>query len=167
MKSNFIKPNQSPFLSSFTLIELLVVISIIGLLASVVLVSMKGMREKARIASALKFSQSLQNSLGSESVGVWSFDEGEGTIVHDSSGYNNHCTIYGASFTQDTPERIVHSNSSTYSLSFDGQNDYLDCGNDESLDITDEITIEAWVKPFSGFKSDYRNIVSKDNVTIL
>ncbi len=37
---------------SFTLIELLVVIAIIGLLASVVLVSMQGTREKAKIAKA-------------------------------------------------------------------------------------------------------------------
>ena len=31
-------------------------------------------------------------------------------------------------------------------LDFDGSDDYIDCGNDSSLDITDEITIEAWVK---------------------
>jgi hypothetical protein len=29
---------------------------------------------------------------------------------------------------------------------FDGTDDYVDCGNDSSLDITDAITIEAWVK---------------------
>ncbi len=32
-------------------------------------------------------------------------------------------------------------------MSFDGSNDYVNCGNDESLNITDAITIEAWVKP--------------------
>jgi hypothetical protein len=32
------------------------------------------------------------------------------------------------------------------SLSFDGTDDYIDCGNDSSLDITDAITISAWVK---------------------
>jgi hypothetical protein len=31
--------------------------------------------------------------------------------------------------------------------SFDGSNDYIDCGNGASLNITDAITIEAWVKP--------------------
>jgi len=35
---------------SFTLIELLVVIAVIGLLSSIVLVSLKGVREKAKIA---------------------------------------------------------------------------------------------------------------------
>jgi len=33
-----------------------------------------------------------------------------------------------------------------YALSFDGENDYVDCGNDPSLNCTDAITIEAWVK---------------------
>ena len=32
-------------------------------------------------------------------------------------------------------------------LKFDGTDDYVDCGNDASLNITDAITIEAWVKP--------------------
>ena len=32
---------------------------------------------------------------------------------------------------------------------FNGDNAYLDCGNDPSLDITGAITIEAWVKPTS------------------
>jgi len=32
-------------------------------------------------------------------------------------------------------------------LSFDGDNDRVDCGNDESLDITDALTIAAWVNP--------------------
>jgi hypothetical protein len=34
----------------------------------------------------------------------------------------------------------------TYGLEFDGTDDYVDCGNNEALNITDAITIEAWVK---------------------
>ncbi|RLG32922.1 hypothetical protein DRN97_06250 [Methanosarcinales archaeon] len=41
------------------------------------------------------------------------------------------------------------------SLKFDGTDDYVDCGNDESLNITDEITIEAWVKPDSTSQGIY------------
>ena len=32
-------------------------------------------------------------------------------------------------------------------MAFDGSNDYIDCGTDSSLDITNAITMSAWVKP--------------------
>jgi hypothetical protein len=32
-------------------------------------------------------------------------------------------------------------------LEFDGVDDYVNCGNDSSLDFTSEITLEAWAKP--------------------
>ena len=32
-------------------------------------------------------------------------------------------------------------------LNFDGSDDYVDCGNDASVNITGSITFEAWVKP--------------------
>ncbi|MDO8436136.1 MAG: type II secretion system protein, partial [bacterium] len=55
---------------AFTLIELLVVIAIIGLLASIILVSLKGTREKARIAKSLDFSQRINHALGAYAVGI-------------------------------------------------------------------------------------------------
>ncbi len=63
-------------------------------------------------------------------------NEGQGSTAHDSSGYGNHGTIYGATWTKG---------SYGYGLYFDGTDDYVDCGNDSSLDITDEITIELWI----------------------
>ena len=87
---------------SFTIIELLVVIAIIGLLASVVLVSMSGVREKARIANALEFSQSVDFALGAYAVGWWDFDEGSGAMAGDKSEYSNNGTINGAVYTVDT-----------------------------------------------------------------
>ena len=47
-------------------------------------------------------------------------------------------------------------------LSFDGVDDYIDCGNNPSLDITDAITIEVWVKiPYlpSEMSKDYMRFV--------
>ncbi|MBN1302781.1 MAG: VCBS repeat-containing protein [Melioribacteraceae bacterium] len=44
-------------------------------------------------------------------------------------------------------------------LEFDGVNDYMTCNDDNSLDLTDNYTIEAWIKP-AGF-SAMGGIVSK------
>jgi len=69
-------------------------------------------------------------------VGYWNLDQGSGSIANDSSGYNNHGTIYGASWT---------SGKVNGGLNFDGFNDYVNCGNNATLDPTKEATIAAWV----------------------
>ena len=56
----------------------------------------------------------------------------------DLSGHENNGTIYGA---QCVPGR------SGKALSFDGVDDYVKVPNSESLNITDAITIVAWVYP--------------------
>ncbi len=149
---------------SFTLIELLVVIAIIGLLASIVLVSLKGAKDKARIAKGLNFSAQVHHALGAYAVGIWDFNEGSGTTAKDMSSNGNDGTLGNGTctagtgscpqWTDDTPNNALGN-----SLDFDGGNDYVDCGNDESLNITDAITVEAWVKPKS--VSAYQEIATK------
>jgi len=68
----------------FTLIELLVVISIIGLLASLVLVSVNNARESARVAALKQFSASIYHAFGANIIGYWKFDGN----LDDSSGNN-------------------------------------------------------------------------------
>jgi len=80
--------------------------------------------------------------------GSWHFDEGEGTTAYDSSGKGNDGTIYGASWTDGKFGEA---------LDFDG--DYVDCGSDESLRISDEITVATWIKPYS--MSGLKVIVTK------
>jgi prepilin-type N-terminal cleavage/methylation domain-containing protein len=48
---------------AFTLIELLVVIAIIGILSGLIVVTMNGVTQKANIAKAQVFSNSLRNAL--------------------------------------------------------------------------------------------------------
>jgi len=69
--------------------------------------------------------------------GSWHFDEGNGTIAYDYSGNDNDGTIYGANWTDGKFGKA---------LSFDGVDDYVEVPDSESLDITDAITIEAWIK---------------------
>jgi len=144
-RQNFGRQN----LGGFTLIELLVVIAVIGMLSSIVLVSMKGAREKAKIAKGLEFSHSIQHVLGSEAVGIWTFDDCPAGTANDSSGYRNNGTIYGASCTSDTPHAIVGTGTGKYALSFDGVDDYVNLGNPPSLQITGNQTIEMWLYPYS------------------
>jgi len=70
-------------------------------------------------------------------VAAWDMDEGSGAKINDQSGNHNDGTISGATWT---------SGKYGSALQFDGVNDYVDCGNDASLNITSAITIEAWVK---------------------
>ena len=153
---------------SFTLIELLVVIAVIGLIASVVLVSMGGLQSKAKITKILEFSQGIQTGLGAYAVGVWGFDEGpDGVLLvtaKDGSSYNNNGTCSGAScprYVSDTPQAAIGRGAGKFALSFDGANDYVNVMDSNNLDITSAITIEAWVNLTD--VADNRQIVAKND----
>lgn len=79
-------------------------------------------------------------------VGLWHFEEGSGITAQDSSGNDNHGTLdLGLEGTTNSADSWVGGIQGT-GLHFDGRDDILNCGNDDSLDITEEITIIAWVK---------------------
>jgi len=73
-------------------------------------------------------------------VAHWSFDEGTGTTVTDSTGNGHTGTINGASWKSGT-DCISGS-----CLSFDGADDYVDMGSDTSLDNLGPLTYAAWIK---------------------
>ena len=50
---------------------------------------------------------------------------------------------------------------SPYALEFDGTNDYIDCGNNSSLQITQNITISVWFKIDNSSSGTYGNIITK------
>ncbi|MBN2317207.1 MAG: hypothetical protein JXM79_24995, partial [Sedimentisphaerales bacterium] len=76
-----------------------------------------------------------------EIVGWWRLNEGSGTTATDTSGYGNDGTLRG------NPQWVVGVAGSA--LEFNGTSDFVDCGNDESLNLTDEISITLWMRPAS------------------
>jgi len=70
-------------------------------------------------------------------MGYWHFDE-EAT---DYSGYGNHGLILGPTNTAGVINEALY---------FDGLNDSISCGVAPNLDLTDAITIEAWINAPSG-----------------
>ncbi|HIB70013.1 MAG TPA: LamG domain-containing protein, partial [Candidatus Marinimicrobia bacterium] len=78
-------------------------------------------------------------------AGYWGFDEGYGNMVQDLSGNGYDGTIVGAAnWSENVP---AGDSAPNYSLSFDGENDRIEIPDSDVLDITNELTLEAWIKP--------------------
>ena len=79
---------------------------------------------------------------------------GSGTVWSDLSGNANTGTLTnGPTFDSSNNGSIV----------FDGVNDYVECGNDTSLRLTTELTLESWVKKTT--TDSYHHIISKFALT--
>ncbi len=79
-------------------------------------------------------------------ISLWHFDEGSGTTANDETGTNN-----GTLKASGEPAWVGNDNGeSKDALRFDGNDDYVDCGNGATLRISDKLTLEAWLQPDSG-----------------
>jgi hypothetical protein len=82
----------------------------------------------------------LQSVFLSGLVGYWKFDEGNGTIAHDSSNNNNTGTLVNGPFWVDGKYGKA--------LNFDGSDDYVDCGtlgDFGSTTLNDTTTYMFWI----------------------
>jgi len=94
----------------------------------------------------------LTKGLPSGLVGLWHFSDN----AFDSSGNENDGTIFGGATYVDNPTMGK-------ALSFDGDSDYVEVADSAILDITGDLTIEAWVK-FDSFASPHSFVVGKDTI---
>jgi hypothetical protein len=85
-------------------------------------------------------------------VAAYSFSEASGATVLDSSGNANHGTISGATRTAAGQYDAA--------LDFDGNNDLVTVPDSSSLDLTNGMTVEAWVRPLT--TSGWRTVVLKE-----
>ncbi|MFA5071967.1 MAG: LamG-like jellyroll fold domain-containing protein [Candidatus Pacearchaeota archaeon] len=133
---------------AFTLIELLVVIAIIGILSGLIVVSMGGVTNRATIAKAQVFSNSLRNSLMADIVGEWKFDELT-TAINGTAIQDSWITNEGTLVTDNTTtEKLSSDCVSGKCLNFDGTGDLINCGTDASVTTNlNAWTVSAWVKP--------------------
>jgi hypothetical protein len=99
-------------------------------------------------------------------VGYWNFNEGTGTTASDATSNGNDGTIYGATWSTDVPVSgctdpyadnydsdatlddgscAGYPDNGDYSLSFDGDDDYVEISVSETS-LGTQATISAWVK---------------------
>jgi hypothetical protein len=78
-------------------------------------------------------------------VGHWKLDEGSGNIAHDTSGNGNDGTFV------NNPTWIAGVNGAALEFhglgAAGGGGDYINCGNDASLDITGPTSMALWIRP--------------------
>jgi prepilin-type N-terminal cleavage/methylation domain-containing protein len=144
---------------AFTLIELLVVIAIIGILSGLIVVSMGGVTNKATIAKAQVFSNSLRNSLMLNLVTEYKFDN----AVTDSWG-DNDGTWSGPTGTNTSANYLSDSECvSGQCLNFDGTDDFVNIPNNDILNLGDgdKGSVEIWVKVSTWPSSGYPSFIKK------
>ena len=77
----------------------------------------------------------------------WRFDEGQGEVARDASGNGHDAKIHGAAWVKQADG---------FALSFDGYDDYVDCGESKKLEVNGPVTLGQWnhvVATFDGTRT--------------
>ncbi len=86
-------------------------------------------------------------------VGAWSFDAGAGTTAADATGKGHTGTISGATWST--------AGKNGGALSFDGVNDWVTVADANDLDLSNGMTLSAWVNP-TGAGADWQTVALKE-----
>ena len=88
-------------------------------------------------------------------VAHWTFDETEGMTAADSSGYGNEGDLIGMTGTEWTTG--LQGNA----LEFSGSDQFVNFGNNSSLQLSGSVTISTWAKMNAGNADAYLGIGGK------
>jgi hypothetical protein len=109
----------------------------------------EGQIDEFRISSTARYTTEFtvpteKFSNDASTVALWHFDEGSGSTSTDQSGNGYDVTFQSnASWSTNTPGLSEPtSTTNTYSLSFDGVDDYVDI----SVSTADDFTVLCWIK---------------------
>ena len=86
---------------------------------------------------------SMAGNVSAELVSHWRLDDGSGGVASDTGGSGNDGTLNG------DPQWAAGWIGGA--LELDGNGDFVDCGTSGTFNITDAVTLAAWVKPDLGF----------------
>ncbi len=112
------------------------------------------MRIYDRALDAEEIQNHYQAELGNSVRGWWSFNERGGSILLDLSGESNVGTLTN----MDTNICWVTGYAGK-AMIFNGSNGCVSCPNSSSLNLTNEISVEVWLKP--DVRGNYHTIVTK------
>ncbi|HPS56320.1 MAG TPA: dockerin type I domain-containing protein, partial [Sedimentisphaerales bacterium] len=76
-------------------------------------------------------------------VGWWKFNDAAGTIAADAGPYNNYATLVGNPQWKNDPNQ-------GWCLELDGYGDSISVTNESAFDMSNQITISAWIKTIAG-----------------
>jgi hypothetical protein len=138
--------------------------------------SFDGIIDETAIFNTVRTATQIQNDYNARRltdnttglVGLWHFDEGQGTRAYDSSGNNNHGTLTNMATTawvnsQNDRDQSALSQQTlgidpnwgngvsrkNYSLSYDGTGDYLttSVNSDFTFGTNESFTVDFWIYP--------------------
>ncbi|NCS18130.1 MAG: LamG domain-containing protein, partial [Microcystis aeruginosa G13-12] len=128
----------------------------------------KGQIDEVRIWNVARTQAEIQANLnqkltGNEQglVGYWNFEEATGNTVNDlTANKNNGTLINGVQRTVANSNPITRPEGKA--LYFDGVNDYINAGTNPSLEVTNTLTIEAWINPQKQIQGNGAIIVNRE-----
>ncbi|WP_172456669.1 LamG-like jellyroll fold domain-containing protein, partial [Microcystis aeruginosa] len=128
----------------------------------------KGEIDEVRVWNVAKTQAQIQtyynrNLTGKEQglLGYWNFEEATGNTVNDLTANKNNGTLTnGVQRTVANTNLITRPEGKT--LYFDGVNDYINAGTNPSLEVTNTLTIEAWINPQKQIQADGGIIVNRE-----